>query len=262
MSIRVGIGGWTYAPWRSTFFPAKLPHDRELEYASRRLTAIEVNGTFYRNQSPAVFAKWRRETPDDFMFSLKAPRYATYRKILAEAGDSVHRFLDSGPAELGPKLGPLLWQFPPHKRFEPDDFAAFLELLPPKLGKLKLRHALEVRHPSFDHPAFFTLAARHQAAVVYADSADYPALDRPTAGFTYARLMRARASVKTGYTSREIGGWAKRARAWEQAPATAGKSARKKTAARDVFVFFINGAKERAPAAAQALLERLGNGRD
>jgi len=253
MSVRVGIGGWTYAPWRKTFYPAGLPHARELEYASRQFNAIEINGTFYRNQSQAVFSRWRRETPDDFVFSLKAPRYATHRRALAEAGDAVRRFLESGLLELGHKLGPIVWQFPPLKHFEPGDFAAFLELLPSRLGELKLRHALEVRHPSFDDPGFFKMAARYKTAVVYADSTDYPELDRATADFRYARLMRSRTSIKTGYSTKDIGTWAVRAREWEH-PAAAGKRRR------DVFIFFINGAKERAPAGAQALHQLLAEG--
>ena len=150
--IRVGVGGWTYEPWRDNFFPAGLPQKAELEYASRRLTAIEINGTYYRTQNAKSFAKWRDETPADFVFSVKASRYATNRKLLAEAGDSVERFIGSGIAELGAKLGPIVWQFMPTKHFEPDDFEAFLKLLPEQVDGCRLRHVMDVRHPSFMSP--------------------------------------------------------------------------------------------------------------
>ncbi|ADP71375.1 protein of unknown function DUF72 [Rhodomicrobium vannielii ATCC 17100] len=239
--IRAGIGGWTYEPWRGLFYPNGLPQARELAFASRAVTSIEVNGTFYRTQTPATFAKWRDETPDGFVFSVKAPRAAVMKRVLAEAGPSVERFAASGLGELGEKLGPILWQFAPTKKFDPDDMAAFLALLPRKAGGRPLRHALEVRHESFRTPAFTDLAAKAGAAIVFADSDDYPLIEESTADFVYMRLMRARADEETGYTPGEIEAWRKRAEGW---------------AARglDVFVYFINGAKERAPAAAQAFL--------
>ena len=178
--IRVGVGGWTFEPWRGVFFPDGLKHARELEYASRQLTAIEINGTYYRTQTPATFAKWAAETPDDFVFTCKALRFTTNRRVLAEAGESVGKFLGSGMTELGPKLGPILWQFAATKKFEPDDFAAFLDLLPGDVGGVRLRHALEVRHDSFRDPAFVELArSRKGAAIVFADSDDYPGDRRP-----------------------------------------------------------------------------------
>ena len=260
-TVRVGIGGWTYADWRDNFYPPGWPQGRELEYASRQLTAIEVNGTYYRTQAPATFAKWRDETPEGFVFALKAARVATNRRVLAEAGPSIERFVGSGIAELGDKLGPILWQFAPTKRFDPEDFGAFLELLPSRVGDLALRHVLEVRHASFMTPEFLALARRHGAATVFTDSAEHPSFADLTAGFVYARLMGAQAGEPEGYPAPALERWADVARRWARGeepaelprvepPGAAGGP-------RDVFVFFIDGAKERAPAAAQALLRRL-----
>lgn len=259
--IRVGIGGWTYEPWRNNFYPKGLAHKRELEYASRHVTAIEINGTFYRNQTPATFAKWRDETPGNFVFSVKASRYIVGRRMLAEGGEAIERFLNSGLAELGNKLGPVLWQFGPNKKFDPDDFGQFLKMLPDKVGGVPLRHALEVRHESFHTPEFVALARARNAAIVFPDSDEFPASADITAGFVYTRLMKAQAKIKTGYSPKAIDEWAGRAQTWAQGGEPAGlpriekKKAAKKP--RDVFVFFINGAKERAPAAAGELLKRL-----
>ena len=260
-SIRVGVGGWTYEPWRETFYPRDLAQKRELEYASRQFTAIEVNGTFYGTQKPAVFAKWRDETPDDFVFSVKASRYATNRRVLAEAGESIERFVGSGLSELGNKLGPLLWQFAPTKQFDPGDFGAFLKLLPAKLEGRPLRHVLDVRHESFMTEEFLALARKHKAAVVFADSDEYPSFADATTDFIYARLMRTQSKIKTGYAPMALAAWAERARTWASGKEPddlprVGK-AQKPEASRDVFVFMISGAKERAPAAARGLIERL-----
>ena len=259
-SIRVGIGGWDFDPWREAFYPSDVPKKNQLAYASRQVTAIEVNATYYRTQSATSFARWRDETPDDFVFAVKASRFATNRRVLAEAGDSIGIFLGSGLAELGPKLGPILWQFMPTKKFDPDDFEAFLALLPAKLGPHPLRHAIDVRHESFRCDAFVALARKHRAAIVCSDSDDYPMIGDVTADFVYVRLMRARSDVPTGYTPEEIGTWLAHARAWSKGETVdaldpIAKAAPKK--ARDAFVFFINGAKERAPAAAGAMLMRL-----
>ena len=259
--IRVGIGGWTYEPWRDNFYPADLTQKRELEYASRHVTAIEINGTFYRTPMPASFAKWRDETPDDFIFSVKVLRYITVRRVLAEAGEAIDRFVHGGLAELGDKLGPLLWQFGPTKQFDPDDFSAFLQLLPAKTGGIPLRHALEVRHPSFANAEFLALARKHGAAVVVADSDEYQCIADLTADFVYARLMKADAKVATGYTRKALTSWAKHAQTWAQGGEPASlphvdKNPAKKQP-RDVFMFFINGAKERAPAAAGEMLKLL-----
>jgi uncharacterized protein YecE (DUF72 family) len=260
--IRVGIGGWTFEPWRGgNFYPEGLAQSRELAYASERLTAIEINGTYYSSQKPATFAKWRDETPEGFVFSMKANRFATNRRVLAEAGDSIDKFVNQGIAELGPKLGPIVWQFAPTKVFDPDDFGAFLELLPEKIDGLPLRHVMDVRHPSFATPEYLDLARRHGAATVFTDSPDFPSFADLTADFVYMRLMCSDARIETGYPPKSLDEWAARARLWASGgePADLPRSDAPPVAAhpRDVFVYFINGAKERAPAAAMALLERL-----
>jgi uncharacterized protein YecE (DUF72 family) len=261
-AIRVGIGGWTYAPWRDNFYPAKLPHSQELAYASRQLTAIEVNGTYYSTFKPPTFAKWRDETPDGFVFSLKASRFTTNRRVLAEAGESIARFVGSGISELGDKLGPIVWQFMPTKVFDADDFGAFLALLPKAVDGRQLRHVLDVRHPSFMTPDYLTLARKHHCATVFTDSPDFPSFADLTSDFVYARLMCSDAKFTNGYAPKALDGWAAAAQTWAQGgepddlPRLAPLKAKGK--ARDVFVFFINGAKEKAPAAATALLQRLG----
>ena len=242
--IRVGVGGWTFEPWRGLFYPDELPQKRELAYASRRLTSIEINGTFYRNQSPASFAKWRDAVPAGFVFTVKASRYCTNRKVLGEAGESIAKFADQGIVELGDKLGPILWQLAGTKKFDPDDMAAFLALLPASRDGVPLRHAIEPRHESFRDPAFFALCRKAGVAVVFADDETYPCFDEQTAGFTYARLQRTRESEPEGYPAAELAQWAETAREWA-------------AGGRDVYAFFISGAKVRNPAAAQALIARL-----
>ena len=260
--IRVGVGGWTYAPWRDNFFPAGLPHSRELEYASRQLTALEVNGTYYSTMKPASFKKWHDETPADFFFSLKASRYATNRRVLAEAGESITRFVESGLSELGQKLGPIVWQFMPGKVFEAEDFEAFLALLPQQVEGWVLRHVVDVRHESFMTPAFLTLARRYKVATVFTDADRFPSFADLTGDFVYARLMQSEAGLATGYADEALSAWAERARCWaagaspDDLPAL--EAATPSSALRDVFIYFINGAKEKAPAAAMALLDRLG----
>jgi len=249
MNIRVGIGGWDFAPWRETFYPPDVPLKRALEYASSVLTSIEINGTFYRNAKPEHFAGWAERTPDDFVFAVKASRYATNRKVLGEAGESIERFMDSGLTELGDKLGPILWQLAATKRFDPDDLEAFFKLLPKKLGKRKLQHVLDARHDSFMCPEYLTLARKYKVATVITDSPKYPNFTEVTGDFVYARLMDAQSEVATGYTKPALKKWAAQAQEWTGD----GK--------RDVFVYFINGAKERAPAAAQELLRALGTKR-
>lgn len=259
--IRVGIGGWTYAPWRDNFYPAGWPQARELEYASGRLSAIEINATYHGTQKPASFAKWRDETPEDFVFSVKASRFATNRKLLAEGRDSVDRFVNSGIAELRNKLGPIVWQFMPTKRFEPDDFEAFLTLLPRQLDGITLRHVLDVRHASFLTPAYLALARRHGCATVLADSDEHPCLPDLTGDFVYARLMRSQADIATGYGTEALERWAARAKVWaageEPDDLPRVEPGHAPRAPREVFLFVISGAKERAPAAAMALIERL-----
>lgn len=245
--IRVGVGGWTYEPWRGLFFPEGLAHARELSYASRRLTAIEVNGTYYGTLKPASFAAWREQTPDHFVFSLKANRFATNRKVLATAQESIERFVGSGISELGPKLGPIVWQFAPTKRFDPDDFEAFLQLLPRQAGGIALRHVLDVRHESFLDPQYLPLARRYGCTTVHTDAPQFPSIADAQTSLAYLRLMRSEAGCPTGYAPQALDGWAAGARAWVEADP-----------GREVFVYFINGAKERAPAAALELIRRLG----
>jgi uncharacterized protein YecE (DUF72 family) len=258
--IRIGIGGWTFEPWRGVFYPKGLPHTQELAYASARLTSIEVNGTFYRTQTPATFAKWAREVPPGFVFALKGPRFATNRRMLREAGDSIKRFLDSGPTELGGHLGPILWQFAPTKKFDEADFAAFLELLPPSFAGRPLRHVVEVRHDSFKTPAFVTLLRKFSVPVAYTDHTKYPHIADVTGDFVYARLQQGKDTIPTAYPPKALAAWAGRLREWAKGgdPADLPRlSATSKSGPRDVFAYVIHEGKLRAPAAAMALIERL-----
>jgi uncharacterized protein YecE (DUF72 family) len=261
--VHVGVGGWTYEPWRDNFYPAGWPQARELEYASRRLGAIEINATYYGAQKRASFVRWREETPEGFVFSVKATRYATNRRVLAEGAESIVRFIDSGIAELGTKLGPIIWQFATSKRFEAGDFEAFLALLPDSIEGLPLRHVMEVRHPSFMCAEYLGLAREYRAATVFTDSAEYPSFADVTGDFVYARLMRAEGTLASGYADDALDGWAERLRRWSRGeepadlPRIEAVRAKPGAAPREVFVYFINGAKERAPAAALALIERL-----
>jgi len=261
-AIRIGIGGWTYEPWRDNFYPAKWPQKRELEYAASHLTAIEINGTYYSGFKPATFAGWAAAVPDGFVFTVKASRYCTNRKLLADAGESIERFVGQGIVELGDRLGPILWQFMATKKFDPDDFGAFLKLLPDRHDGVLLRHAVQVRHASFATPAFIAMARAAGVAIVFADSADYPAIADVTGDFVYARLENAQADVATGYDAAALDQWANAAREWasgrqpERLDYTTSDAAPVRP--RETFVFFINGAKERAPAGAMALIERVG----
>jgi uncharacterized protein YecE (DUF72 family) len=258
MMIRAGIGGWTYEPWRGVFYPKGLAKTRELSFASEKLNSIEINATYHRTQTPTSFRRWAAETPDGFVFAVKASRFATNRSVLAEARPSVEQFLSSGIIELGTKLGPLLWQFAPTKKFDAGDFESFLALLPRERSGIHLRHAIEVRHESFLVPEFIALARKHAVAIVVADSEKYPLIADTTADYTYVRLQCSRPNVPTGYTTAEIKTWAKRAKAWatgkpvKELPLLAPAAKPAKT--RDVFLYVISGAKERAPAAAMALL--------
>jgi uncharacterized protein YecE (DUF72 family) len=241
--IHVGIGGWTFEPWRGVFYPDDLTQKRELEYASRKLTSIEINGTYYSSFKPESWKKWRAETPDGFVFSLKASRFCTNRRVLAQAAESVQRFVSQGLVELGDRLGPINWQFMATKKFDADDIEGFLKLLPRKAGKLPLRHALEVRHDSFNDRRFFDLCRRHNVAIVVAEDTEFPRIEEPTADFTYARLMKSQDKLKSGYRPADLDAWARTARDWAKRG--------------DVFLYFISGAKVRNPAAAQALIQRL-----
>jgi uncharacterized protein YecE (DUF72 family) len=263
--IRVGVGGWTFAPWRDNFYPKGLVQRRELEYASRRLSAIEINGTYYGAQKPATYAKWRDETPPHFVFSAKAPMRIMQSRTLAKTGPQVEDFL-GGIAELGDRLGPLVWQFDRGQRIVRDDFEAFLGLLPREAGGRALRHVLDVRDPAFVDADYLALARRHGMATVFTDSPEHPSFADVTADFVYARLMRARGEVPTGYPPAELQRWAERARTWAAGgdPADLPRIGPTPAAAgpRDVFVFFISAAKERNPAAAMALIAALAQARD
>ena len=259
-TIRIGVGGWTFEPWCDNFYPAGLPHARELAHASRHLTAIEVNGTYYGSQKPATFARWHDETPDDFVFTLKASRFSTNRKVLAQGGESIMRFVNSGIAELRDKLGPINWQFLPTKKFDPEDFGAFLRLLPKEVAGLPLRHVVEVRHESFAVPEFIELLRLHGVAAVLTDNPQFPRLHDATADFVYARLQCSTEEEPAGYAPAALDRWSATARAWAkgQSPRTLPLLAPAlKAAHRDVFVFFISGFKPRNPAAAMALIDRL-----
>jgi uncharacterized protein YecE (DUF72 family) len=261
-TIRVGVGGWTYEPWRGTFYPPGLPHKRELEHASRQLTSIEINGTYYGSQKPESFEKWHEETPEGFVFAVKGPRFATNRRVLAEAGPSVERFFASGVMALKEKLGPINWQFMPTKAFDPDDFAAFLRLLPRTVEGRAIRHAVEVRHESFATPDFVALARQHQVAIIVAGDSDYPTIADPTAPFVYTRIMGTSEEEPRGYSDAALSAWAERARAWAvgRSPEDLRRVAGPPTAAqapREVFLYVISGFKTRNPAAATALIQRL-----
>jgi len=263
-SIRVGVGGWSFAPWRANFYPAGMPQREELEYASRHLTAIEINSTFYRPQKPAVYANWRSQTPDGFVFSLKAPQFATRAAKLGSAGKMINAFVFGGLAELGDRLGPISWQFLPNRVFDRDDLAAFLDLLPRDLDGTRLRHVLEVRHPSFMCADYVALARSHGVATVFTDSTEHPSFADITGDFVYARLMRSDSAIATGYPGSDLETWAARARSWQSGaepadlPRVAASLPAKAKKPRDVFIYFISAAKERNPAAAMSLIERLG----
>jgi uncharacterized protein YecE (DUF72 family) len=260
--IFLGIGGWTFEPWRGVFYPKGLPHAQELAYAAQRLTSIEVNGTFYRTQAPATFRKWAGEVPAGFVFALKGPRFAVNRRVLKEAGDSIKRFLDSGVTELGEHLGPLLWQFAPTKKFDAADFGGFLELLPNKFDGRALRHVIEVRHDSFCTPEFISLLRRFAMPAVYTDHLRYPNIADITGDFVYARLQRGKDTIPSAYPPKQLDAWAGRLMLWAQGKMPddlprLDPAAKPKTAPRNVFAYVIHEGKVRAPAGAMALIERI-----
>src|SRR3954447_22754611 len=243
--IRIGIGGWTYPPWRGVFYPEKLQQSKEREYASSQLGAIEINATFYGRQKPKSWEVWEKVAPGGFQFAVKGSRFCVMRSRLCEGAEGIGNFFAQGFAALGPKLGPILWQFAPRRKFDRDDIAAFIDLLPTDLDGISLRHAIEPRHESFDDEKFFELCRARNIAVVLEDSNDYPTIDVDTADFTYARLQRMREEIATGYDEAALDGFATRARAWQ-------------SSGLDAYIFMINGAKVRAPAAALALQHELG----
>jgi uncharacterized protein YecE (DUF72 family) len=266
--IRIGVGGWTYEPWRGPFYPAGLTQKRELEYVSRKLTSIEINGTFYGAQKPESFVKWHDETPDDFVFAVKAPRFATHRRALAEAGDAIERFFASGVMKLKNKLGPINWQLAPEKKFDTEDFEAFLRLLPGRVEGQPVRHAVEVRHESFRNAEFVALAREHGVAIVVAGDSGYPQIANVTAPFVYARIMGTVEFEPCGYSDSALDVWADRIRSWASGGMPDGletiaePAARphRKEPARDVYLYVISGFKAHNPAASMALIERVGRG--
>jgi uncharacterized protein YecE (DUF72 family) len=243
-TIRIGIGGWIYPAWRKAFYPAGLPAAQELAYAAGRLTAIEINGTFYRTPAPDTVARWKAEVPEGFRFAVKGPRHVGSRRELTEAADGIRHFA-AAVAPLGDRLGPINWQLPPTKVFRADEIAGFLDLLPQGLGDQPLMHAIEARHPSFDDPAFVELARARSVAIVRAADGPYPSIEADTAPFIYARIMGTDAGEAEGYSPAALDRWAAQAQAWAEG-------------GRDVWLFVIGGAKARNPFAALALIKRLG----
>ena len=243
--IRIGIGGWTYPPWRGTFYPDKLPHSQELEYASRQFRALEINATFYGRQKPKSWESWEKVAPDGFQFAIKGSRFCVTRSRLCEGAEGIGNFFAQGFAALGPKLGPILWQFAPRRKFDADDIGGFIDLLPEKLDGITLRHAIEPRDESFRDEKFFEICRNRNVAVVFEDSDEYPLIEADTADFTYARLQRMSEDVPSGYDDAALDGFATKARQWSGG-------------GRDAYIFMSNGAKVRAPAAALALQQRLG----
>jgi uncharacterized protein YecE (DUF72 family) len=261
--IRAGMGGWTFEPWDTSFYPEKLAKAKQLQFASRQVPTIEVNGTYYSSFKPNTFAKWANESPQGFVFSLKGNRFVTNRRVLGEAGESMMRFLESGVSELGEKLGPILWQFAPTKKFDPEDFGAFLDLLPQSQDGVRLRHAVEVRNPSFVVPEFVALLRQYNVAVVYADHANYPAIADVTGDFVYARLQTGHDDNPTCYTPQALDKWAERTKVWAEGRVPsdlprADPAASAPVKPRDVFVYFITEGKVHAPHGAMALMERVG----
>jgi uncharacterized protein YecE (DUF72 family) len=260
-TIRVGVGGWDYEPWRTSFYPAGLPKTKQLEHAGQCLTAIEINATFYKLQKPELFERWAKSVPEDFRFTVKASRYCTNRKQLPDAAEGIGRFCAQGFTALGEKLGPILWQLAPTKRFDPAELRAFLTLLPTHQEGVTLRHALEVRHESFRCAEFVAMARGAGVAIVFADHEEYPEIADLTSDFVYARLQRTREEEPSGYAPAELDRWARVLEDWAKGKSPSGlayvEAARPTQRPRDVFAFIIGGAKARNPAAAQALIARL-----
>ena len=243
--IRIGIGGWTFPPWRGSFYPPDLPQKRELEYASHQLGAIEINATFYGRQSPKSWNAWGAIVPDGFQFAVKGSRYCVTRPKLADAAEGLGVYCAQGFSVLGDKLGPILWTLAARRQFDPDDIAGFFEILPREIDGVPLRHAIEPRHESFRDERFYELCRKRDVAVVFGDDEEFPCIDADTASFAYARLQCMKEEVETGYPADRLDAFAERAKRWANE-------------GRDAYIFMINGAKVRAPAAALALQERLG----
>ena len=242
--IRIGIGGWTFPPWRGTFYPNDLAQSKELDYASRQFGAIEINATFYGRQSPKSWTAWARTVPEGFQFAIKGSRYVVTRPKLADAEEGLGTYFRQGMAVLREKLGPFLWMLAARRQFDREDIAAFFKLLPQTLDGTPLRHVIEPRHESFRDESFFELCRDHNVAVVFGDDDEFPCIDADTASFSYARLQRMREEIPTGYDAKALDDFASRARKWQ-------------SERRDSYIFMINGAKIRAPAAALELQRRL-----
>lgn len=288
--VHIGVSGWRYPHWRRTFYPEKLPQRAELEYASTRFSSVEINGTFYSLQRPASFQRWREQTPDDFLFSVKGSRLITHMLKLRNAEQALANFFASGLLELGPKLGPVLWQLPPQSRFNAERLAEFFSLLPrthgeaaalasrhderldgrasvgiakPARKSTPIRHCIEFRHDSFVDPAFIALLRKHRVGLVVADTVAWPLLVDITADFVYCRLHGSEELYVSGYESEALHIWADRIAAWAVGECAEGPRACDKKVSvkpRDVYVYFDNDAKVRAPFDALAL-QRLVNER-
>ena len=284
-TIRIGISGWTYAPWRGVFYPPKLAQRCQLAYAAEKFRSIEVNGTFYALQRPETFARWAAETPESFVFAIKAPRYITHMRRLQQVEGALANFFASGLLRLGAKLGPILWQFPPRLAFDAELFEDFFKQLPhdtdaaaalarrhePRLDgrswtkpetDQKLRHAVEIRHQSFVSPDFIALLRRYRIALVCADTVEWPRLMDLTTDFVYCRLHGSEQLYASGYDAKALDDWARRIRAWRDGhePRDAERAAEPappRRSGRDVYVYFDNDMKVRAPKDAAALVERL-----
>ncbi len=260
MTIGIGIGGWVYEDWRGVFYPEGLSQKKELAYAASKLTSIEINGTYYGSQKPETYRKWRDETPEGFVFTLKGSRFATNRKDLSQSKDSVEKFLTSGISELGPRLGPINWQFMATKKFDAEDFTRFFNLLPKSVDGVDLRHAVEVRHESFQCAEFVELARQHNVGIITSADGEYPQIADLTSDFAYIRAMGTTAEHEKGYSDADLDAWAMRIKTLSKGSVpndlqTFGSEA--KTAIKDVFFYVISGHKVLNPLAAMALIEKL-----
>jgi uncharacterized protein YecE (DUF72 family) len=259
--IHIGVGGWDFDPWRASFYPPGLARTGQLEHLASRLTATEVNATYYKLQSPETFARWGKAVPDGFRFAIKASRFCTNRRMLGEAAEAIGRFCAQGFTELGDKLGPILWQLMPTKRFDPAEISAFFQLLPASRDGAALRHAIEPRHESFACREFVAMTRAARVAIVIADHDQYPQIADLSADFVYARLQRSQESEPAGYDPRSLDRWAETARGWAAGQSPPGlayvSEAPAPATPRDAFLFFISGAKARTPLAAEALAQRL-----
>jgi uncharacterized protein YecE (DUF72 family) len=259
--IRAGIGGWTFEPWRGVFYPKGLKHAEELSYASRHLTAIEINGTYYSSFKPDSWAKWRAATPEGFKFAVKASRFCVNRKVLTDAAPSIDIFLNQGLTELGDRLGPVLWQFMATKKFDYDDFAGFMDLLPEKLGGLPLKHVIEVRNATFADPKFIGLCRDRGITICVSENENYPIIPDITGDLVYLRLISASDEIETGYGAKDLDLWADRFRTYAQGQVPGDLTPVDRTGPaegpRDVYAFVIHEGKVRAPAAAMEFIKRV-----